>query len=64
VRLVADLDRCAGHGRCYDLAPDLIEPDTDGFALLTVTGELTPEQQRSADTAVRNCPERALSLTV
>ena len=23
-----DRDICTGHGRCYDTAPDLIEPDS------------------------------------
>ena len=27
MRVHVDEARCEGHGRCYDLAPDLFEPD-------------------------------------
>jgi ferredoxin len=33
--LKVDIDRtrCTGHGRCYGLAPDVFEPDDDGFSV-------------------------------
>jgi ferredoxin len=63
VRLVLDVDRCQGHGRCYDLAPDLVGPDDDGHAvLLDASRALPPDHETTARRAVANCPERALSL--
>jgi len=59
--LRVDIDRakCAGHGRCYVLAPDVFEPDDEGFA---VPIDRTPgEAERDAVTkAARNCPESAV----
>jgi ferredoxin len=61
--LTIDTARCEGHGRCYDLAPTLIQPDDEGHAdLVDSTGEVRPGQEASALTAVRNCPEHALTL--
>jgi ferredoxin len=62
MKLTIDAELCAGHGRCYDLAPELVEPDDDGHAVIVVTADLDPEQETAASAAVRNCPERALSL--
>jgi ferredoxin len=62
MRLRLDSDACQGHGRCYTLAPDLFESDDEGYAVLLVDGELSPEQMEAAQLAVDNCPEFALSL--
>jgi ferredoxin len=63
VRLVLDTARCQGHGRCYDLAPAIVDADDEGRAvLLDGAAELTPETQAMATAAVRNCPEQALRL--
>lgn len=62
MRIVVDHDACQGHGRCYDLAPEVFEADDEGYVVLLVDGELPPELEGPAGTAVRNCPERALSL--
>lgn len=55
-----DADRCVGHGRCYALAPDLVEPDDFGHGLVV-------EQPSEADLdvvedAVQACPERAVTF--
>jgi ferredoxin len=61
VRLRIDRDRCTGHGRCYDLAPDLITDDDDGYGRVVVEdpGE---SQLDAARRAVNSCPERAVVL--
>jgi ferredoxin len=41
----------------------LVEPDDDGHTVIVVTGDLGPVQEAAASAPVRNCPERALSLT-
>ena len=35
MRVQIDSALCQGHGRCYDLAPDLFGDDEDGYATLT-----------------------------
>jgi ferredoxin len=53
---------CQGHGRCYSLAPDLLESDDEGF--VTIAGgdpiELSDDQRALADELVGTCPEGAI----
>jgi ferredoxin len=60
MRVIVDVNRCQGHGRCYDLAPDVFEPDARGHADVTVPGELPAVLEPEARVGVRNCPESAL----
>jgi ferredoxin len=62
MRIVVDHGKCQGHGRCYDLAPDVFEPDARGHVLLAVTGELPPDLEPDTRNGVKNCPEAALRL--
>jgi len=57
-----DAERCQGHGRCYDLAPDLFGDDEEGFGQVLGDGTVSPDQEREARLAVANCPERAIEL--
>jgi ferredoxin len=62
MRVIVDLGRCQGHGRCYDLAPDVFEPDERGHVDVAVHGDLPAVLQPDARIGVRNCPEAALRL--
>jgi ferredoxin len=62
VKLRIDSERCQGHGRCYDLAPDLFGDDDEGFGQVRGDGTVTPDTERQARLAVANCPERAIEL--
>ena len=63
VRISVDADRCEGHGRCYDLAAELFQPDDVGHTvLIDPDGAVAPEHEAQAVAAVRNCPEQALTL--
>lgn len=62
MKLHVDEDRCTGHGRCYALAPQLFEPDDDGHGVVTGSGEVPEDLRDLAERAVRNCPERAITL--
>ena len=53
---------CQGHGRCYDLAPDLFGDDDEGFGQVRGDGTVPPEKKREASLAAANCPERAIEL--
>ena len=57
-----DPARCQGHGRCYDLVPDLFGADDEGFGLVLGDGVVPPGKERQARLAVANCPERAIEL--
>jgi ferredoxin len=62
VKLQIDPGRCQGHGRCYDLAPDLFGDDDEGFGQVLGTGVVPDGKEREARLAAANCPERAIDL--
>jgi len=53
---------CQGHGRCYDLAPDLFGDDDEGYGQVLGDGILPADEEQDARLAVANCPERAIEL--
>lgn len=62
MKLHIDSERCQGHGRCYDLAPDLFGDDDEGFGKVLGDGVVPADSEREARLAVANCPERAIVL--
>jgi len=61
MRILIDPDLCTGHGRCYSLAPALVDADDRGHG--SVIGSDVPvDQLAAARTAASNCPEQAISL--
>jgi ferredoxin len=62
VKLHIDSERCQGHGRCYDLAPDLFGEDDEGYGTVLGHGIVPPGREHDARLAVANCPERAIEL--
>jgi ferredoxin len=62
VRAQIDSGRCHGHGRCYDLAPDLFGDDEDGYGTVLGDGLVPPGKEHDARLAASNCPERAIDL--
>jgi ferredoxin len=62
MKLQINPDVCQGHGRCYDLAPDLFGDDEEGFGQVLGDGIVPPDKEREARLAVANCPERAIEL--
>ena len=63
MRIIVDEERCTGHGRCYELAPEVFTSDDEGHVELLVEGELPGELEATAHQAVANCPESALSTS-
>jgi ferredoxin len=61
VKVRVDPVRCTGHGRCYDLAPDVFGEDDHGHCVVLLP-EVPPALRQVARVAVRNCPEEALAL--
>ena len=62
MKIHVDANRCEGHGRCYALAPELIEPDDIGNGHEIGDGTVRPDQEKAARLAVANCPEEAVIL--
>ena len=62
MRVRIDPDRCQGHGRCYDLAPDLFAEDEDGYGTVIGDGPVPAGREDDARLAVANCPEQAIDV--
>ena len=62
MKVQIDSGKCQGHGRCYDLAPDLFGDDDEGFGQVLGDGIVPPGNERDARLAVANCPEQAIEL--
>ncbi len=62
MHLKADLDRCAGHGRCSAISEQLFPQDDDGR--IAISGrDINEDDLPLARDAAAACPERALSLS-
>jgi ferredoxin len=61
LKIKLDSEMCQGHGRCYDVAPELFEPDDVGYAKV-IRADVPPELVEHARQAERSCPERAITL--
>ena len=63
MKVQIDPGLCQGHGRCYDLSPDLFEDDDEGYGKVRGDGSVPPEAEHDARLAVLNCPEQAITLS-
>ena len=62
MRVQIDPGRCQGHGRCYDLAPDLFGADEDGYGTVLGDGRVPTGAEDHARLAEANCPEDAIAV--
>ena len=62
MKVQIDAGRCQGHGRCYDLAPDLFGADDEGNGEVLGDGLVLPDQEHGARLAAANCPESAVAV--
>jgi ferredoxin len=62
VKVQIDSERCQGHGRCYDLAPDLFGDDDEGYGQVLGSGVVPPGKEHDARRAALNCPEHAIDV--
>jgi ferredoxin len=60
-KVIADRDRCRGHGQCELFAPDVFEIDNEALVVVKVE---RPDASRRDDVeeAVGHCPEAAISI--
>ena len=61
MRVILDRDRCAGHGRCYALAPHVFDADDEGYGLVIVA-DVPDEFEEEARRGALNCPEGAITV--
>jgi ferredoxin len=55
---------CTGHGRCYSLAPDVFDPDDEGYNAERDTMIDVPEEHEEATRiGAHACPEGAITVT-
>lgn len=57
-----DAERCQGHSRCYDLAPEVFDVDELGNAFERDDGVVPPGLEDKARLAAANCPEHAITV--
>ncbi len=61
MKVRVDREVCVGHGRCYELAPEVFGEDERGHCLIE-SEEVPPGLERQARAGEQNCPERAIAL--
>lgn len=62
MRVKVDGDLCQGHNRCIAVAPEIFEADDLGYSHAKNGGLVPKELEEKARLAVRNCPERAITI--
>ena len=59
MRVSVDEDRCAGHGMCLTLCPEVFELNDEGWAVAGPEN-VPAEFEAATREAIDNCPERAI----
>jgi ferredoxin len=61
-KVSVDPDLCQGHARCWQICPEVFDLDDEGHAVVAVA-EVPAHLEEKVREAVRNCPERAITVT-
>ena len=62
MKVRVDLRKCVGHGRCYELAPEVFGEDERGHCVVRTEELGDPALEKQARLGETNCPERAITL--
>lgn len=62
MKIIVDTDRCEGHGRCVQHAPDVFGYDDLTNLAFVLAGADLEANAAAVNHAVQGCPERALSI--
>ena len=62
MKITVDQEKCQGHNRCIAVAPELFDADDLGYSHEKNGGLVSKELEEKARLAVRNCPERAITI--
>lgn len=64
MKISIDQQRCEGHGRCWETAPELVADDEDGRGVVRdPAAAIAAEHLDQARRAAAVCPERAVVLS-
>jgi len=63
VRVVVNRNRCMGWGVCYSHAPEIYQPDAEGYCVV-VKPHVDPSLLEKALEGAASCPERAIRVEV
>ena len=63
MRASVDPDKCQGHLRCTQYAPEVFEVDDFGHAWVQLD-VIPPEHEEGTRRAEANCPERAITISI
>lgn len=61
MKVRVDLAKCVGHGRCYELAPEIFAEDERGHCRL-LRPDVPPALADAARLGAENCPEDAIAV--
>jgi ferredoxin len=61
MKVTVEEDLCQGHARCWEICPDVFALDAEGHASVG-DAEVPAALEEDVRRAVRNCPERAITL--
>jgi ferredoxin len=63
MKVTIDFDRCSGQGRCYVVAPQVFQADSDGFNKdRGCTIDVAPGCEDAALLGAQTCPEKAIDV--
>jgi ferredoxin len=63
MKVTIDFDRCSGQGRCYVVASEVYQSDSDGFNKdRGCTIEVPPGCEEAALLGAQTCPEKAIDV--
>jgi len=62
MKVAIDVDLCQGHGRCYEIAPEVFTDDDRGRGELLMV-DVPADLQDKVRQAVNTCPERAITIS-
>jgi ferredoxin len=60
VKVSVDDDRCAGHGVCTTMCPEVFALNDDGYAVVQ-SPDVPSGLEAAVRRAVQSCPERAIT---
>lgn len=61
MKVRVDAALCVGHGRCYEIAPEVFADDERGHCVL-LREQVPADGEQAVRRAVANCPEQAISV--
>ena len=62
MKVAVDTEKCMGHGQCYARAPEIYQPDDEGFCLV-VAADPEPALASQAVDGAEACPEHAITIS-